>query len=249
MTSLEHDSAEAVTLVELLRKMATEQPEEKVFSALGGDVALLPSGAMPAGVMTFGELDRAARAIAAALQRAGVKPGERAVLLYPTGVALVPALYGCLYAGVVAMPAPLSEVEGRSALAGPSRWLVSMIAACKPAIVLSGVGTLLASRAALLGVEGLEDVPWLVTEAVSPASAAGWREVAIGPDTPALLPPGVGDGAVVTHARLLGGPASLGLGRGAAGWLSGQEGSGAGGKPGLASAAPPGKARAGSSAA
>ncbi|EYF07173.1 AMP-binding protein [Chondromyces apiculatus] len=253
MTSLGHEDTAAVTLVELLRRMAAERPDEKVFSVLGGDVSLLPQGSVTPGAVTFGELDLTARAIAAALQKAGVAPGERAVLLFPTGVSLVPALFGCLYAGVVAVPAPLPGVEGRSPLAGPSQWLVSMIAACKPAIVLSGVGALPASRAAFVGVQGLEDVPWLVTEAVSPASAGGWSEVEIGPETPAMLPPGAGDTAVVTHGRLLGGPAALGLSRTTAGWLPAlQDGGMLGGRPGLASAAPPappGKGRAGSSAA
>lgn len=247
MTSPAHEDA-AATLVELLRGMAASQPDARVFGALGDTTMDAPHAAS----VTFAELDREARAIAAALQRAGVAPGERAVLFYPAGVALVPALFGCLYAGVVAVPAPLPGVDspsGRSPLAGPSHWLLSLLSGCRPAIILSGLAPLCACRAAVAGVEGLDDVPWLVTDAISPASAALWREVTIGPDTPALMPPGAGDSGAVTHARLMGGPAALGLSRATAGWLPILQESGpATPRPGLADTAK-GKGRAGSSAA
>ena len=202
----------AATLVDLLRHMAAEEPDARVMSALGGEG---PAGS----AVTFAELDVHARAIAAALQRAGVLPGERAVLFYPTGAALLPALFGCLYAGVVAVPAPLPDVEGRTVLAGPSQWLLSLLRVCRPAVFMSGIGSLVACRAAMTDAEGLSEVPWLCTDAVSSAGAGGWREVPITPETAALLPPGAGDAGAVSHARLLGGPAAFGLARATAGWL------------------------------
>ena len=48
-----------------------------------------------------GELDQQARAIAAGLQS---WQGERALLLYPSGLEFIKAFFGCLYAGVVAVP-------------------------------------------------------------------------------------------------------------------------------------------------
>ncbi len=53
--------------------------------------------------VTYGELDHAARRIAAQL-RARTEPGDRALLLYPTGRDFVAAFMGCLYAGVVSIP-------------------------------------------------------------------------------------------------------------------------------------------------
>ena len=50
------------------------------------------------------ELDRQARAIAAWLQSLNLE-GERALLLYPAGLDFIAAFFGCLYAGVVAVPA------------------------------------------------------------------------------------------------------------------------------------------------
>jgi acyl-CoA synthetase (AMP-forming)/AMP-acid ligase II len=55
--------------------------------------------------LTWVELDRRARAIAAAL-RERMAPGDRAILIYPTGLDFIEAFWGCLYAGIVAVPVP-----------------------------------------------------------------------------------------------------------------------------------------------
>ena len=52
--------------------------------------------------VTYAELDARARTIAAALADAR---GERVLLVYPPGLEYVAALFGCYYAGVVAVPA------------------------------------------------------------------------------------------------------------------------------------------------
>jgi acyl-CoA synthetase (AMP-forming)/AMP-acid ligase II len=55
---------------------------------------------------TFAELDRRAREIAGGL--AGrVSPGSRVLLLYPQGLEFLEAFLGCLYAGVISVPAPM----------------------------------------------------------------------------------------------------------------------------------------------
>src|SRR5919107_6045400 len=55
--------------------------------------------------ITYGDLDLEARAVASRLQSAGVAAGERALLLYPPGLPYVAAFFGCLYAGLIAVPA------------------------------------------------------------------------------------------------------------------------------------------------
>ena len=52
--------------------------------------------------VTYAELDARARTIAAGLADAR---GERVLLVYPPGVEYVAALFGCFYAGAVAVPA------------------------------------------------------------------------------------------------------------------------------------------------
>ena len=85
------------TLVDVLRLRADRQPEQIAFTYLTAEQS---EGAS----LTYGELDRRARAIAALLQSA-VKPGDRVLLLYPPGLDYIAAFFGCLYAGAVAVPA------------------------------------------------------------------------------------------------------------------------------------------------
>ncbi|ALG73695.1 hypothetical protein VY88_23145 [Azospirillum thiophilum] len=85
----------AETLVGTLLGRAAETPDGIAlrFIAEGTDDPL-----------SYAELDRRARAIAVRLRgRAG--PGDRAVLLLPSGPDYVAAFFGCLYAGVIAVPA------------------------------------------------------------------------------------------------------------------------------------------------
>jgi acyl-CoA synthetase (AMP-forming)/AMP-acid ligase II len=55
---------------------------------------------------TYAELDRQARRIGAWLQQR-FDPLDRVLLLYPTGLGFVAGFFGCLYAGMIAVPAPL----------------------------------------------------------------------------------------------------------------------------------------------
>ena len=84
------------SFVELVRSRALDQPERRAYT-------FLLDGETNEAHLTYAALDRQARAIAALLQRAGVS-GERALLLYPPGLDYIAAFFGCLYAGVVAVP-------------------------------------------------------------------------------------------------------------------------------------------------
>ncbi len=84
------------TLVQLLRRRARCQPDATAF-------IYLVDGEYEQVELTYKELDRQARAIAAWMQEWGMER-ERALLLYPAGLEFVAAFFGCLYAGVVAVP-------------------------------------------------------------------------------------------------------------------------------------------------
>ena len=83
-----------MTLVDLLGERAQAQPNQLAY-------IFLLDGETESHSLTYGELDRQARAIASHLQS---MPGERALLLYPSGLEFISAFMGCLYAGVVAVP-------------------------------------------------------------------------------------------------------------------------------------------------
>ena len=85
------------TLVELLRMRAEEDGAKLAYVFReGGEVEDLP--------ITYAELERKVRAIAEELTEMGGE-GERALLLYPPGLEFIAAFFGCLYAGVTAVPA------------------------------------------------------------------------------------------------------------------------------------------------
>ena len=115
----------AGTFVDLLSQRAAEDPERQIFTFLdheGAETAKL----------TYAQLDRRAREIAAALQERGLE-GERALLVYPPGIAFTEALYGCLYGGVIAVPCPPPD-PGREH-AGPR--MQGIVADATPRVALT----------------------------------------------------------------------------------------------------------------
>lgn len=84
------------TLASVVTERAESQPE---FEAC---VFLADDGSRES--LSYGELDKHAREIASQLLQI-LKPGERALLVYPAGLEFVTAFLGCQYAGIVAVPA------------------------------------------------------------------------------------------------------------------------------------------------
>jgi amino acid adenylation domain-containing protein len=85
------------TLVELLQYRAQLQKEQRAF-------LFLSDGEAESDSLTYGELDRNARLLATHLADV-CRPGARAVLMYPPGLSFISSFFGCLYAGVIAVPA------------------------------------------------------------------------------------------------------------------------------------------------
>jgi len=89
---------DVLTLRDMLQRKADEIPEAVAVSFLGfsGQDEQFTS-------LTYSSLDRRARAIAAHLQTC-VDPGDRVILVHPSGLAFVEAFFGCIYAGIIAIP-------------------------------------------------------------------------------------------------------------------------------------------------
>lgn len=86
------------TLMQDLSQHATNHPSKAA-------VVFAPESGTDRSI-TYGELDRSARAAARGLSRQ-CSPGARVLLLHPTGVEFVQSLLACMYAGVVPVPVPL----------------------------------------------------------------------------------------------------------------------------------------------
>ena len=83
-------------IVEVLDHWVLERPHQVAYYFSDGD------GGEER--ITYAELQRACRAIAAEMLRRGLA-GHRALLMFPPGLEFVKAFYGCMCAGVVAVPA------------------------------------------------------------------------------------------------------------------------------------------------
>ena len=86
------------TLIELLHKRAHEQPDLPAYVSL-------KDGLTADRTLSYRELDQRARAIAVYL-RQRFQSGDRLLLMHPPGLEFVEAFWGCLYAGMVAIPVP-----------------------------------------------------------------------------------------------------------------------------------------------
>ena len=93
MSSASHQK---FSLVEILQQRVVEQPNNTAY-------IFLQDGELPSGELTYQELNRQAQKIAYYCQFI-ISRGERALLLYPPGLEFVAAFFGCLYAGIVAIP-------------------------------------------------------------------------------------------------------------------------------------------------
>ncbi|MBW3655631.1 MAG: fatty acyl-AMP ligase, partial [Gemmatimonadetes bacterium] len=87
---------EPATLAGLLRERAARHPDRAAC-------VFLVDGEHEGESLTYGRLHREACRVAALLAEGGLQ-GKRVLLLFPPGLAFVAAWFGCLYAGVVAVP-------------------------------------------------------------------------------------------------------------------------------------------------
>ena len=186
------------SLVELMRHRAAAAPSARAYT-------FLADGEVESETLTYAELDHQARAIAVALAARGVRPGDRAVLLFPPGLGFIPAFFGSLYAGVIAVPC---YPPHPSQIARSLPRLLAVVGDASPSIVIAPFSV--ASMAAEIGrlAPSLAAIPWIITDDCDPANADLWREGDIGPDSLAFLQYTSGStstprGVMVSHGNLI----------------------------------------------
>jgi len=174
------------SFIDVIRERAGRLGERRAFTFLG-------DGESASEQLTYAEVDRKARSIAADLQRRGAA-GERVLLLFPPGLDFVTAFLGCLYAGAVAVPAyPPSPGRGTGRLR-------SLLEDARPRLALTVPSLLERVERELEGA----------TEAAALAGllAEDWRPPAAGPESLAFLQYTSGStstpkGVRITHGNLL----------------------------------------------
>ena len=182
------------TLVEILRHRALQLPGRRAYT-------FLVDGEAEEVSLTYEQLDRKARAIGAMLQELGLS-GERALLLYPSGLQFIEALFGCFYAGVVAVPAYPPRVN-RSLLR-----LQTTVEDAQAGFVLTTSSILSKLKPACEQAPVLSVLRWLDTEKVPEGAEARWRQPSITGETLAFLQYTSGStsapkGVMVSHGNLI----------------------------------------------
>jgi acyl-CoA synthetase (AMP-forming)/AMP-acid ligase II/aryl carrier-like protein len=185
------------TMVDVLQWRAEKHPARIAYTFLG-------DGDSNAAGISFEELDQRARAIAVALVELGMR-GERALLLLPSGLEYITAFFGCLYAGVIAVPG-FAIHTGRLRRGEP--WFQSVLRDAQPAVAF-------ASREIVdnLPKEIRENpvtsaIRWMSAGKIEKALASGWQHPPITGKTLAFLQYTSGStsmprGVMVSHANLM----------------------------------------------
>jgi acyl-CoA synthetase (AMP-forming)/AMP-acid ligase II len=178
-----------VTIVGIARQRAERQPDDEAFT-------FLARGSAGEEYLTYAGLDRRARAIAARLQ-ATCAIGDRVLVCHPPGLDYVAAFFGCLYAGVIAVPAyPPSSASAR-------RRLEAVTLDARPRVMLGALPFVADSASPEIAA-----LPVLAPGAIDGGEAAEWKPIALHDDTIAFLQYTSGStgrprGVMVGHGNLV----------------------------------------------
>ncbi|MFO7908125.1 MAG: AMP-binding protein [Planctomycetota bacterium] len=180
------------SLAELLRRRAWDFGDLTAFCFLREDGTRV--------ALSFLELDCRARALAQRLRRQ-VDPGQRVLLMFPPGLEFIEAFFGCMYAGVLAVPMSPPKRRDRSSRVS------TIVGDCKATLGLTnswGSDLLLGGRQS--GV--LERVQWISVDTIDSADADDWEPPDVAPDDCAFIQYTSGStdrprGVVVSHGNLV----------------------------------------------
>ncbi len=165
------------SFVETLQERATNwQSKEALYH-------FVDNGGKTLSDMTFLEADTRAKSIAAVLQREQ-KIGSRALLLFPSNKDFISAFFGCLYAGVIAVPAypPHPALLNRML---PR--ILTIIRDSSPDVVLTDSSIYAVMKSVRELLPELQKLKWILTDQISDDNMSAWIDPHLSPDTLALI--------------------------------------------------------------
>jgi acyl-CoA synthetase (AMP-forming)/AMP-acid ligase II len=193
-----HDSLSVTTrvstLVELLRLRSQLEPDQLAYK-------FLVDGETDEIDLSYGELDQQARVIGAYLQKQ-VARGDRVLLLFPAGLEFIAAFFGCLYAGLIAVPvySPRSDrtLDLPEAIANDAE--------AKTALTTTSLFSTIETR--LANHSSLQSMHWITTDNITGVSSDSWLQPEIADDCLAFLQYTSGStstpkGVMVSHRNIL----------------------------------------------
>ncbi len=185
------------TITEMTKWRALHQPDQIAYTFL-----TYLNGEIPAeSNLTYEEVDLKARNIAAVLQKLEAK-GERALLIYPPGLDHLIAFFGCLYAGVIAVPT-YPPVEARL-----TARFEKIAADAKAKFILTTSPIKMLIKSQFKDNKEINSLNWLATDGFEEDQHKAFKEINIQKDTVSFLQYTSGSttspkGVIVTHGNLI----------------------------------------------
>lgn len=184
------------TIVDLLqyRSLHENQKNQNIYT-------FLQDGETEAGSLSYQELEKKARAIAAYLQSLNAY-GNRVVLLYSPGLEFIAGFFGCLYAGAIAVPAypprPDQTLDRLDAIVSDAE--------AKFAFTTTSLVNYLQSRFA--ENPKLMALNLIATDNITNTNEVDWRQPKINTDTLAFLQytsgsTGAPKGVMISHGNMM----------------------------------------------
>ena len=186
-----HRESHLETLLQLLEGQSRDNAENPAFTLLADDGS--------ESTITYGQLHERALRIAAELACC-TQPGDRALLVYPSGLDFIAAFLGCIYSGV--LPVPSTYPRPRR----PMPRLSAIAADCLPSVALTTGASLKLLDVPAIAPQ-LASLRWLATDELG-AAGADWQRPNTNSDDVAFLQYTSGStsepkGVMVSHANLL----------------------------------------------
>ncbi len=180
-------------IVDVLDHWAAERPNQVAFyfsDGEGNDEQI-----------TYAQLQQASRGVAAALVQRDLT-GKQALLMFPPGLDFVKAFYGCMCAGVVAVPA-FTPRRNRNV-----RRLQAISDDAEARIALTVADVCDRTEGMLDETPNLMELEWLAVDKIPPLQGENWEAPAICSDQLALLQytsgsTGTPKGVMLTHGNIM----------------------------------------------
>ena len=164
----------------------------------------LEDGEREVETLTCAQVAEAARAVAATLS-ATCAPGARALLVYRPGLAFVTAFYGCMLAGVVAVPCYPPDP---SRLSRTLPRLEGIVRDAQPSAMLTTSDVAALVHGLLPYAPWLASLPVIATDGIDLAAGSAWSGPTVSRESVALVQYTSGSttsprGVVLTHENLV----------------------------------------------